>query len=253
MHSIFGGKFSNFFDCLSYCLKMNTTSNNLYFPEKIWKDRQVAFLERQKKGLDSRFESILLHLPKQERFQIFDVGGGSGWLFEKLIENFEDKFTYYLLETEKSLEIFSEIHAERITRKNFKLISSEKYRHQSIESDNLFVYVNSVLQYVDNPIHFLAKIVNAAPAVKLVFDDFQNSSTQEYWSCQRYYGHLFPCHFLKVDDFINKIEKLGYKLIINEPYNQTFTSGWNYTIADAGEILIPERSRTLIFENSAMK
>ena len=245
--AIFEGQFLDLPSCQRYCLEKNRATGHEEYPEKTWQDRQTSIFHSQKIGIDTRSESITSYLPKGLKHRVVDIGGGSGWLYEKLTAKFDSEFTYLLVETKRSLKTFESIHRFRESKNNFAISSSEEFKTKTLSAS--VIYINSVLQYVPNPIEFIADIVSRTQPGNLIFNDLVISVTGDFWSSQRYYGHLVPYHFLNLNDFISQIEGLGYKLALNAEYGASFSSGWDFKIDLLNVSIELDKPRSLIFKN----
>jgi putative methyltransferase (TIGR04325 family) len=223
------------------------------FPEEIWKLRQLSLLQNPSQGSEVRLESITEYFPKNSNPEILDFGGGSGWLFEKLDNFFEGGISYTLVETKQSLETFDFLHEDRRTRNNFKALSIDNLIFQESDRTDLVIYFNSVLQYIENPIKVITELLSLFPAKTLVFDDLINSELEDFWSCQRYYGHLVPYHFLKLDHFINQTKSLSFDLVENKDYKPSFSDKWMYKVDYNYKEYDLDQPRTLIFEKLGAK
>jgi putative methyltransferase (TIGR04325 family) len=106
-----------------------------------------------------------------------------------------------------------------------------------------------VLQYIDDPIRKINEILSVYPTSTIIFDDLVNSQLEDFWTCQRFYGHLVPYHFLNLPEFINSITSLGFHLVQKDNYLPTFSEGWDFRVEDFGESIALDIPKTLIFQN----
>lgn len=251
--AIFEGQFPNLSSCQKYCLEKNRASRNEEFPERKWHDRQIDLFHSQKNGINTRSETITSYLLQGSNHKIVDIGGGTGWLYEKLSGKFDSEFTYLLVETERSLKTFESIHRKRERKNNFAIMSSEEFKTEKENVSASVIYINSVLQYMQDPILSITEFVSPPPRETLIFDDLVISTTGDFWSCQRYYGHLVPYHFLNLSQFISQIEGIGYKLVSNSEYPASFSSGWDFKIDLLNEFIELDKPISLIFEYAEWK
>ena len=96
-------------------------------------------------------------LPNLSQFNVLDFGGGAGnhyYLARKLI-NDDVKINWHVVERE---ELVKEIEKERLQSDELKFFTSIDSAIKNVEKYNL-IYANSSLQYTDNPLNFLEKLL----------------------------------------------------------------------------------------------
>lgn len=219
----------------------------MQFPQDIWQQRQLREFDRQKFGQENRSETISNFLKNDTFYNILDFGGGSGWLFDRLQSVFVGDFQYYLLETSESLEVFEDVNTTRTAFANFTATSLDQLGSEIFRFGVNILYINLVLQYIEDPIKKIEKLLNIYPAITIIFDDLVNCETDDFWSCQRYYDHLVPYHFLNLNDFIDSVSGLGFHVIQKVDYKPVFSNGWDYRVDNLGESIYPDRPKSLVF------
>jgi putative methyltransferase (TIGR04325 family) len=247
---IFENKFQSYSECLDYCNFKNKKDGIESFPEEVWKSRQLRLFKNPSQGSEVRLESITEYFPQSCNLEILDFGGGSGWLFEKLDKLCKRNINYTLIETTHSLETFDFLHEDRRKLSNFKALSMNNLKFRDSKSNESVIYVNSVLQYIENPVVAITEVLSLFPARVLILDDFINSELEDFWSCQRYYGHLVPYHFLNLQSFINQIQSLSFDLSVNKEYRPSFSDKWLYKVNFNDLDYDLDQPRTLIFEKN---
>ena len=157
-----------------------------------------------------------------------------------------------MLETPESLELFKDINTARAAFVNFTATNLDQFGVQDISVGESILYINSVLLYIEDPIRQIEKILNIYPATTIIFDDLVNCEKDDFWSCQRYYDHLVPAHFLNLSEFIDSISGLGFHLTQKADYEPVFSKGWEYRVDNFGESIYPDRPKSLVFIRESM-
>jgi putative methyltransferase (TIGR04325 family) len=250
--AIFLGKFESYLECRQKCSSQNEESGSTQFPKDIWRERQLQEFDKQRSGQDNRSETISSFLKIDSFYHILDFGGGSGWLFDRIQSVYAGSFQYYLLETTESLEVFQDINTSRAALVNFTATSLEQFGSQNLSVGESILYINSVLQYIEDPIKQIEKLLNIYPANTIIFDDLVNFESDDFWSCQRYYDHLVPYHFLNLSDFIDSVSRLGFHLIRKVDYEPVFSTGWDCRVDNFGESIFPDRPKSIIFARESV-
>jgi putative methyltransferase (TIGR04325 family) len=250
--AIFLGKFKNYLECRQKCDSQNEDSGRTQFPKDIWRQRQLQEFDKQRSGQDKRSETISKFLKIDTFYNILDFGGGSGWLFERIQSVYAGSFQYYLLETPESLELFEDINTVRAALMNFTATSLDQFGIQDLSVGESILYINSVLLYIEDPIRQIEKILNIYPATTIIFDDLVNCEKDDFWSCQRYYDHLVPAHFLNLSEFIDSVSGLGFHLTQKVNYEPVFSKGWECRVDNFGESIYPDRPKSLVFIRESM-
>jgi putative methyltransferase (TIGR04325 family) len=249
--AIFLGKFKNYLECQKWCHSKNEESERTVFPQDIWRRRQMEELEKQRSGRGNRSESISKALNIDTFYNIVDFGGGSGWLFEKIKSIQATNFHYYLIETAESLQTFENINEQRKAFTNFMAASLAEFEKQDLTLGKNILYINSVLQYIEEPIKQIENILKVYPSSTIIFDDLVNSKKDDFWSCQRYYDYLVPYHFVNLSKFIDSISQLGFRITKEVDYDHTFSDGWECRIDNFGEEIDLDSPKSLIFDHSS--
>ena len=250
--AIFLGKFKKYLECFQYCSAKNHESGNIQFPERIWRERQILQFGEQSSGQDYRSESISNFLRADTLYHILDFGGGSGWLFEKIQSVHSEKFEYCLVETNESLQLFADLHEGRRGVGNFMALNLDQLSTRQFSAAENVLYINSVLQYIKEPIRKIEEILSVYLASTIIFDDLANCERDNFWTCQRYYGHLVPYHFLNLPELISSISGLGFSLVEQNNYTPSFSDGWDFRVENLGESISFDNPKTLIFKNESI-
>jgi putative methyltransferase (TIGR04325 family) len=250
--AIFLGKFESYLECHQKCSAKNEESGSTQFPKDIWRQRQLQEFDKQRTGQYNRSQTISNFLKIDTFYNILDFGGGSGWLFDRIQSVYAGRFQYYLLETDESLEVFEDINNSRAALVNFTATNLDQFSNSNLSVGENILYINSVLQYIEDPIKQIEKLLNVYPANTIIFDDLVNFESDDFWSCQRYYDHLVPYHFLNLFDFIDSVSRLGFHLIRKVDYEPVFSTGWDCRVDNFGESIFPDRPKSLAFAHESV-
>jgi putative methyltransferase (TIGR04325 family) len=217
--------FDGVFDSLDQAkAKINSAENgkSLYrFVNNLkWIEKQKLLLDAALSGKRIRNFSLLNFIDRSKDLRVLDFGGGIGWGFQ-YASQLCDNLSYFVLETSESNYIFEKYWATNKIKPNF--ISD----HRDIKTGIDIIYVNSVLQYLENNDEFI-DIINTYSPEKIIMDELVFSSSKEFYTLQNYWDTQIPYRFLNLNDLITDIENSGYKVLLKElsPLNLPTEISW---------------------------
>lgn len=140
----------------------------------------------------------------KRKVKILDFGGGIGITYamvSRLVKN-----------------IFIEYHIvdnERICKEGRIIFKSDSrvIFHSELPKLNGvdIVHIGSSLQYIDDWVAQL-KYISAYKPTYFIFDDLHAGNIPTYATLQNYYGSKIPCWFFNLNEVIETMKKLQYKL-----------------------------------------
>ena len=237
-NSIFKGIYFQHEEASRACELANAKTE---YPNDIWKSRQLAFLSEASAGRSPRPQILSGHLAKHHVRGVFDYGGGSGWtltLMESLGYPLQERV---IIETSQSISWFKELNP------SLKWVNEGDTDSIKEIGSNTVFYSNSCIQYLRNYKDSLTNLLRHR-WTHVIFEDLPNFSDRDIWTLQQYYGFWNPYHFFKIDDFTNFVESLGYELILQQNYIDSFPENWDYEIQDKSSSLEPNFPLSLIFK-----
>jgi putative methyltransferase (TIGR04325 family) len=145
--------------------------------------------------------------------RILDFGGGMAASFFPLISSLSDC---------ESVE-FHVVEGKEICIKSWEILSDFKNLHfhqqlPEISSPVHIVHSGSSIQYVEDWKNLLATFIKYSPQL-LVLEDLMAGDVRTFVTLQNYYGKKIRSWFLNINEIIETVEQLGYKLI----YKAQFT------------------------------
>ncbi len=145
--------------------------------------------------------------------RILDFGGGMAASFFPLISSLSDS---------ESVE-FHVIEGKEICIKSHEILSDFKNLHfhqqlPEISAPVHIVHAGSSIQYVEDWKKLLATFIKYNPQL-LVLEDLMAGDVKTFVTLQNYYGKKIRSWFLNINEIIETVDQLGYKLI----YRAQFT------------------------------
>lgn len=213
----------------------NPTSDNLVQNKKnteIWQsqrwiNRQRKFLELARLGVFERASSILDFLPvKNEEVIFMDFGGGSGWLYHKLITSHINLKVYRNIEY---IDLHDSCSHEGNDYEYFPL--STGLSNFSNDQGLIVFYLNSVAQYLESDLALIDLVSAVAPKF-VAIEDVTLSRGEEFFALQTYYETQIPYRFISLRNLILEMNKIGYVLDQNIPYARNAAKGYRYGFAE---------------------
>jgi putative methyltransferase (TIGR04325 family) len=209
----------------------NPTSRNLIresrksevWESERWVSRQKSFLELALLGIYER-ESLLLdnNLLKSVSGTVVDFGGGSGWLYHKIEKMDFDLEGYINVE---SIDLHTSCQHNKNDYSFMEIgssLSNIKY-----SSDTRILYLNSVLQYLDDNSVLIELVRDILPTC-LILEDVTLSSGDEFFAEQLYYDTTIPYRFVSEKSLISTLESVGLGLSRRIMYTRNIADGYSY-------------------------
>ena len=139
------GKFTTFDEANEKAQKFNSAKENMDvsvgFQSEPWKKRQIGMYEGAMNGLWPRVSTLPEQLQGLDKVEVIDLGGGSGWIYWKLINEIEtEKLTYINLELPSTVQAFNELSSDI---PNFTWVSDYKKIEEA--STDRVLYSNSCI------------------------------------------------------------------------------------------------------------
>ena len=196
------------------------------FHGQTYLERARASLEKDLAELRGGFvpESAIVHhylLPgvvaalarPEKTLSILDFGGGMGsnFLTLRAVLGPNQHVRYMVVELENVCE------AARGLLADFDEISFETALPDAGSFD--LVHSGSALQYIEDWRGLLTRLAGYG-ASSLLFSDAMVGTIKTYVSTQLYYGAAIPTWFWSIDEFIDAVERHGYKLALRVPYQR---------------------------------
>ena len=195
-----------------------------------WLEKQRYLLEEARAGKTHRTFSLLNILESNSNVRILDFGGGIGWGFPLVLENFP-LVEYYIVETEDSVQTFS-----KYWRNEFPVFTSN---YQTIKKRIDVIYVNSVLQYLISN-EALVDLIEHFNPEKVIIDEIVASQSKEFFSLQNHWDTQIPYRFLNLNDLSIDIRSLGYSLASSSSAAVNIPSNVKWEIMDSDlELALP--------------
>jgi putative methyltransferase (TIGR04325 family) len=227
-NSIWVGIFVNLEDVISTANVLNATKSPAFETRK-WLIRQSEMLNSAKVGIASRHSTlpVLSAVLKSEReIKIYDLGGGSGWVYQYMKAIGCGPINYINQELSVTVKEFQE-HFEFDSRVVFTEIPMEL-------NDIDILYSNSVIQYFEN-LNNLFSLISKIKPTYILLDDVQVSNGTDFFSLQRYYDKFIPTKFYDVSKIVVEMERIGYKLLLKSDYPAIFSDHMMPTISERNE------------------
>lgn len=135
--------------------------------------------------------------------RILDFGGGMGLMYLMAFHETSRALDYLVIENSEICQA---------ARKLFEYDPQIRFRSQiPVNCELDILYVNSVLQYIDEWEALITELCELSPEY-ILFDDLYAGDIPNFISVQKYYESLIPHRFYNVGDFIQEVEKNNYQL-----------------------------------------
>lgn len=226
---IYNGIYNSYRSCIK-------KKNYSFYLDKFYENRQKQIIKEILKSIASKKPILSFHkqhtqylinmisIIKKEKINILDIGGGWGVGYANCLEAFNKKkisnLNYHIFDL-KNVCALGEKHFKKKLRFRAKLkyidnlnkISSVKYD---------IIFFGSSLQYFSNPFVELKKILKINSSL-LLFVDTYLTSTETFFTFQKYYKSGVPHSFLNKKKFLSILQK-SYTLI-SSSYSHTTRLG----------------------------
>jgi len=200
------------------------------FSEKIWIKKYTELLENnlavyENKSIEinnlSSFNTYILPLVNamiedKQKIKILDFGGGLGTEFLKTMSLLENSYKILFTIVEKKLIC-------EIGEKYFRNYNGIKFVDKIPSKEQTFDIINagSSFHYVDKWLEILEQLNKCNPKY-LIFSDLPAGEIETFVTCQNYYGKKNPVRFWNINEFVQKVEKVGFKLIFRSKYDNGY-------------------------------
>lgn len=187
--------------------------------DKVTKMLTVAKNSRTSSSLVAYRASLLPFLTalvgeKQDCVKILDFGGGLGVTFLSTVSGLVEKtLDFYIVENKRICELGNRIF------KNDDRIHFYTSLPDHIEVD--IVHLGSSLHYVDEWRDLLGKLARFCPLYFLL-TDLTAGEISTYVTVQNFYGSKIPCWFFNINDVIDQMNFLGFKLLFKSTFRGTY-------------------------------
>jgi len=201
-----------------------------------WLEKQIHFFEMSANGIAPRHSNLPL-LGAITCFEsVLDIGGGSGW-----VKNFLPFGTIY--------NCYELSNAKRYFQDNLKSKIAFLDDVECIKSlQPKVLYSNSTIQYFMEQTIF-DRFFSLADADWILLDDLYLSTSDPFYSLQRYFDQFIPTYFNSKEVLLERIRKFGYELVLDFPYPAQYSAGVKMQIeVNSGRFEEVEKPRTLLFK-----
>lgn len=137
--------------------------------------------------------------------RILDFGGGLGHSYFPLRINLPDCFNlkYLIVENKSMCKLGNEVN------KDFdEIFFYSRIKEQKVD----LIFAKSSLHYVSNWKQLLKKFKKLSPKY-LIISDLPASENKTFVTSQKYYDYKIPVRFWNINEFLNFMDSMGYKLI----------------------------------------
>ena len=204
--------------------------NAKVFGENIWlqkvEDRaRIALLAAQSdKAIAPVAETHDYALPvvaalaarRGKALRILDFGGGLASSYIPLVKMLptEQELDFVIVENEAICEVGREL---LVSDNRVSFISQLPNSRERFD----IVHCGSSLHYVDDWSEFLERAISLCPTY-LLFSDLPAADNRTLVTAQMYHGARIPVRFWNLNEFITKVESLGYCLLLKARYRGSF-------------------------------
>ncbi len=152
---------------------------------------------------------------KSGKIKILDFGGGLGITYIQVISSLvnNENIEYHIVENEKICK-----EAERIFRDDEKVHFHTSLPNNSNEVD--IVHLSSSLHYIENWKELIIKLADYQPEY-FVFVDLPAGDIPTYVTAQNYYESKIPVWFFNVNEVINVMSSVDFKLLFKSLFIAT--------------------------------
>ncbi len=144
--------------------------------------------------------------------RVLDFGGGLASSFFSVAStlNATDNFEFHVVEGKGVCDKGNEIFPE-----SMRLYFHDEIPKESGEFD--IIHAGSSLQYIDDWQGLLASFTALKPRY-LILSDILAGNIKPFVTIQNYYGHKIRIRFLNLQELIDEVEKLGFRLLYHSLY-----------------------------------
>jgi len=178
-------------------------------------EKLLAALNNQNyKNMQNGLIEIVIAMQNKPDISCLDFGGGVGLAYLSLLNSVCDSKNvfYTVVDSAKSCEI-----ANKYLNQYKNLTFSDTLPN---EKSYDIVYSSSAMQYIEDWQSVLKKLVSYNPEY-LVFNDFVGGDNLGFITHQNYYDSKLPYRFYNLDEFVDFLQSLNYKLIYKTNFQDT--------------------------------
>lgn len=213
--NIWEGIYGNFQEC---------PSEGKGFEGETWVSRSVARIDRLLKimkdnesisaGNDSMLPFLAaICLNKNDKINILDFGGGLGFTYINVLSNcLENKrINYFIVESKRICEV-----GRRIFEGNDLIHFYPSLPEKTYSID--MVYLGSSIHYVEDWKALIKDLLAYKPSYVL-YEDLPAGNIPTFVTIQNYYESKIPCYFFNINDIIDVMSSMRYKLSFSSIHN----------------------------------
>ena len=137
--------------------------------------------------------------------KILDFGGGLGHSYFPLRLNLPDcfKLKYLIIENKSLCKL-----GKKINKDFEEIFFNSQIKEQKVD----LIFAKSSLHYVSNWEQLLKQFRKLSPEY-LIISDLPASEIKTFVTSQKYYNYKIPVRFWNINEFLNFMDSLDYKLI----------------------------------------
>lgn len=150
-------------------------------------------------------------LSKNNITRILDFGGGTGFVFFGIQAylSYPKNIMWHVVDNEQ-LSLLGKNRKHKDDQiEFFNQIPEEKHGEYEI------IYINTVLQYLDDYALILKKLVSLQPSF-FVFTKFYSGNMESFITSQKILNKFVPCRFISILEFVEVMSNFGHNLIVND-------------------------------------
>ena len=153
-------------------------------------------------------------LPSKKKLCVIDFGGGMGASYFPLISSIPhpEKIEFHIIEGKKICE-----RGQKILKQFTNLHFHTQLPNLSKTVD--IVHAGSSIQYVKNWKLLLKELTDYQPSL-LVLEDLMAGNIPSFVTIQNHYGRKARTWFLNINELIEEIEALGYRMTYKSRYTR---------------------------------
>lgn len=166
------------------------------------------------KNMQNGLIEVVIAMQNKQNINCLDFGGGVGLAYLSLINSIVNtkNIFYTVVDNAKSCEIANKyLHQYKNLTFSDTLPNEKSYD---------IVYSSSAMQYIDDWQSVIKKLVSYNPEY-LVFNDFAGGDNVAFVTHQNYYDSKLPYRFYNLDEFVNFLKSLNYKLIYKTAFQDS--------------------------------
>jgi putative methyltransferase (TIGR04325 family) len=150
---------------------------------------------------------------------IIDLGGASGWCWDYLLNSmYEDEVKFYTV-----------VEVDEVKEFVFKncFFKDRRIIYKTLKDDLNqcdLIYSNSVLQYFESNRPLIDLVKMTCPKHIFLEDVVAHQLNDDYFGLQFFYGKRIPYRFIGLQNLIDDMVNIGYRLKVVTPYHSPIGS-----------------------------